>query len=81
MTARPSDPRASITGFKLVKAAPKKGALGPNNIETKIETATTRPSIFVTSHKKFFTLSNIAYMSSPYYEKKKGVTREGPPFI
>ena len=36
MTARPSDPRASISGFKLVKAAPKKGALGPNNIETNI---------------------------------------------
>ena len=78
MTANPSDPSESITGFKLVKAAPKKGASGPNNIETKIETATTKPSILVTSQRNVLTLSNIAYISSPYYKKKKGVPIKAP---
>jgi len=57
ITARPSDPSVAITGSIFVKTLPKNGAEGPNNMDTNIETATTRPRSLVASHNQPFIFS------------------------
>ena len=52
ITASPSEPRVAITGSMLVRTLPKNGAVGPNNIDTKTETATTNANNFVASHNQ-----------------------------
>ena len=57
ITASPSDPKLSITGSMFVRTLPKNGAVGPNKIETRTETATTRARSLVASHNHPLILS------------------------
>ena len=43
MSPRPSEPRASTTPCTLFRIPPKKGTSGPNNVDTKTDTAKTKP--------------------------------------
>lgn len=54
MTASPSDPNVVITGSILTRTLPKNGAVGPNNIDTNIETATIKAKSLVASHNQPF---------------------------
>ena len=54
----PSDPRASITPWILLRIPPKNGMSGPNNEETNTATASNKPRNVVASHNIPFDFSN-----------------------
>jgi len=80
----PSDPRASITPWMLLRIPPKNGMSGPNNEETKTATASNNPRNVVVSHNIPFDFSirSAIFIVKPcgWLKRKKGALTATPFF-
>ena len=79
----PTDPRASITPWILLRIPPKNGISGPNNEETNTATASNNPRNVVVSHNiPFdFSINSAIFIVKPceWLKGKRGANC--PPFL